>query len=254
VAKGELGNALERERLDAERERRDANFHRITLAHRELAADNLGRALKLLDDCPEDLRQWEWYYLKRLCRFDPVVLRDTSEIHCAAFHPDGEQVAAACDDGTVKVFDVRSGKVLQTLRGHRTGAHVFSVAFRPPDGRYLASAGDDRTVRLWDLSTGHEVFSLPGHMGDYTGMAHAVAFSPDGRHLVAGSDDGVAIVWDAADGREVYRLPEKHENTAVGAAFSPDGRLLATASWGGVLRIWDARTGQLVRRIPAHTD
>jgi eukaryotic-like serine/threonine-protein kinase len=248
-------HALQAETRAKEDLRRDANDHRITLAHRELAADNLGRALRLLDECPEDLREWEWDYLKRLCRFDPVVLPTTSEVHCTAFHPGGEQVAAACADGTVKLFDARSGKVLQTLRGHGAGANVFSVAFRPPDGRYLASAGDDRTVRLWDLSTGHEVFQpRPGHVGDYTGMAHAVAFSPDGRHLVAGSDDGLATVWDAADGRAVHRLPEKHEITAVGAAFSPDGRLLATASWGGVLRIWDARTGQLVRKILAHTD
>jgi eukaryotic-like serine/threonine-protein kinase len=231
--------------------RRDSYFHRIALAHRELSADNLGRALQLLDECPVDLREWEWYYLKRLCRVDPVVLRDTSEIHCAAFHPGGEQVAAACADGTVKVFDARSGKVLQTLRV--PGTYCFSVAFRPPDGRYLASASADRTVRLWDLATGDEVFQRPGHVGDYTGMAHAVAFSPDGRHLVAGSDDGMATVWDAADGREVHRLPEKHENTAVAAAFSPDGRLLATGSWGGVLRIWDVRTGQLVRKILGHT-
>ena len=49
-----------------ERERRDSYFHRITLAHRELSADNLGRALQLLDECPEDLRDWEWHYLMRL--------------------------------------------------------------------------------------------------------------------------------------------------------------------------------------------
>jgi WD40 repeat protein len=231
--------------------RRDSYFHRIALAHRELSADNLGRALVLLDECPEDLRGWEWDYLRRLCRVDPVVLRNKSEIHGVAFHPGGEQVAAACADGTVKVLDARSGKVLQTL--YVPGTYVFSVAFRPPDGRYLASASADRTVRLWDLATGQPVFQRPGHVGDYTGMAQAVAFSPDGRLLVAGGDDGIATVWDAADGREVHRLPEKHENTAVAAAFSPDGRLLATGSWGGVLRIWDARTGQLVRKIPGHT-
>ena len=51
-------------------------FHRIALADRELSADNLGRALELLDECPPGLRQWEWYYLERLCRVEPVILRD----------------------------------------------------------------------------------------------------------------------------------------------------------------------------------
>src|SRR5262249_22679600 len=54
--------------LAVERERREANFHRITLAHQHLSADNLGLALKLLEECPHDLRGWEWRYLMRLCR------------------------------------------------------------------------------------------------------------------------------------------------------------------------------------------
>ena len=86
LAKADLQQTLERER-------RDSYFHRITLAHRELSADNLGRALELLGECPEDLRQWEWHYLMRLCRVEPVILRDTVEVHSVAIHPDGEQLA-----------------------------------------------------------------------------------------------------------------------------------------------------------------
>jgi WD40 repeat protein/serine/threonine protein kinase len=243
-------NALQAETRAKDDLRSDACFHRITLAHRELSLDNLKGALKLLDDCPEDLRQWEWDYLMRLCRFEPLVLRDTSGVNSVAFHPDGNQIAAACGDSTVKVWDLKTGKVIQTLRGHKS--YVFSVAFRPPDGRFLASASADRTIRVWDLTTGAKVFECGGHLGEFNGMAYAVAFSPDGRHLLAGSEDGSAILWDAADGREVRRLPEKHENTAVSVAFSRDGRLLASGSWGGVLRIWEARTGRLLHSIPAH--
>ena len=186
----------------------------------------------------------------RLCRVEPVILRDTAEVRSVVFHPGGEQLAAACGDGNVKIFDARTGKLIKTLRGHESD--VFSVA-QSSDGQHLASASADRTVRLWDVATGREVFQRPGHVGDYAGMAYAVAFSPDGRQLVAGGEDGIATIWDATDGREVHRLPEKHEATAVCAAFSPDGLLLATGSWGGVLRIWNAQSGQLLRKIPAHT-
>ncbi len=222
----------------------------IALADRELSADNLGRVRKLLDECPPGLRQWEWHYLRRLCAVEPTLLQHSAEVHGVAFHPDGGRIAAGCGDGTVKVFDVATRTVIQTLPGHES--YVFSVAFSP-DRRHLASAGADRWVRLWDLATGQEVFRRPGHVGDYSGMTHAVAFSPDGLHLVAGGEDGIATVWDAADGREVHRLPETHENTASCVAYSPDGRRLATGSRGGVVRIWDARTGQLLRRILGHT-
>ena len=41
------------------REQRDSYFHRIDLVHNALSADNLGRALQFLGECPEDLRGWE---------------------------------------------------------------------------------------------------------------------------------------------------------------------------------------------------
>jgi eukaryotic-like serine/threonine-protein kinase len=241
--------ALEAETQAKAELRIDAYFHRITLAHRELSVDNLAGALKYLEECPKDLRGWEWPFLMRLCRVEQVILRDLPEVHSVAFQPGGALIAAACGDGTVKVLDARTGSVAQTLTGHKT--YVFSVAFSP-DGQHLASASADRTVRLWDLATGSELFQRPGQVGDYTGMAYAVAFSPDGRLLVSGNDDGIATLWNAADGREDQRLPERHENMVGSVAFSPDGRLLATGSRGGVLRIWDAQTRKLLHTIPAH--
>src|SRR5262249_31626149 len=83
-------NALQAETEAKERERREANFHRITMAHQHLSADNLGRALKLLEVCPEDLREWEWHYLMRLCRVEPTIIRDKAEFNGVAFRPDGE--------------------------------------------------------------------------------------------------------------------------------------------------------------------
>src|SRR5262249_49592239 len=71
--------------LALEREQRDAYFHRITLAHRELSADNLAGALKVLDDCPKDLCDWEWHYLMRLCQVEPLILPDKTEVNSLAF-------------------------------------------------------------------------------------------------------------------------------------------------------------------------
>src|SRR5262249_27764218 len=65
-ANQDLKESVERERLAAERERWEAYFQRITVAHRELSTDNLAAALRALNDCPEDLRGWEWYYFMRL--------------------------------------------------------------------------------------------------------------------------------------------------------------------------------------------
>ena len=133
-----------RPETDLERERVDAYFHRIALAHRELSADNLGGALKLLDECPEDLRGWEWHYLMRLCRVEPVVIRDKTEVNSLAFSPDGERLASAGGDGAVKVWNSKTGKVIQTLR--RTPRRCVQRCVPPrrqaPGLRRRGSAGE----------------------------------------------------------------------------------------------------------------
>jgi WD40 repeat protein len=225
-------------------------FKNLALAHRELSADNLGEAQKLLDACPPKLRQWEWYYLQRLCRVEPVTIRDQKDgVYSVAFSPDGQRFASARGDGTIGLYDVNTGEEIQSLHGHTD--YVFSVTFHP-DGIHLASASKDRTVRVWDLRTGKEVFHCDGHRGDYLGAAYGVAFSPDGERLAAGGEKGMVSIWNVSDGQKLLDLPG-HEQMAMCVAFSPDGRLLASGTREGFLRIWDPRTGVLLRpRFRAH--
>jgi eukaryotic-like serine/threonine-protein kinase len=230
-----------------EEQRREANFHRITLAHRELSADNLGRALKLLQECPEDLREWEWHYLMRLSRVEPLVIRDEMEFNGVAFSPDGERLASAGGDGAIKIWNSKTGAVVQAFPAHTDA--VISVAFHP-DGKHLASRGADLKVKVWDLTaTGQAVFTEPCDATRKFGMAYTIAFSADGRLLAAGTD-GVVKVWDWKNRQLLHSLPE-HNFHSIPVAFSGDGRL-ATGSFREGLRLWDPETGQLLRTVPAH--
>ncbi|WP_414573464.1 WD40 repeat domain-containing protein, partial [Nostoc sp. CCY 9925] len=65
-----------------------------------------------------------------------------------AFSPDGQTIASASHDNTVKLWN-RNGQVLQTLQGH--SSEVWGVAFSP-DGQTIASASHDNTVKLWNLN------------------------------------------------------------------------------------------------------
>jgi WD40 repeat protein len=112
--------------------------------------------------------------------------------------PHGERFATGGHDGTVTVWDSRSGAQLLTLRGP-AGAHV---AFSP-DGSLLATAHGDGTVRLWDVATGDHLHILRGHEGFVT---HPV-FSPDGNRVAAGGEDSTVRIWHVAQGSEHMTSP-----------------------------------------------
>ena len=148
-----------------------------------------------------------------------------------AFSPDGQRLASASADQTVKIWDTATGKELFALKGH--AARVRSVAFSP-DGQRLASGSDDQTVKIWDSATGKELVALKGHALDVNG----VAFSPDGQRLASGSADQTVRIWDSATGKELSAL-KGHAGAVLSLAFSPDGQRLASANEDGSIHLWE---------------
>jgi WD40 repeat protein len=106
--------------------------------------------------------------------------RDNSGAASMAFSPDGKLLATPHYDNTVRLWEIPSGTVKATLKGHIQG--VFGVAFSP-DGKTLATGGDDRKVKLWNIATLQEVTTLAPLT---TGACRSIRFSPDGRTLAVG--------------------------------------------------------------------
>jgi WD40 repeat protein/serine/threonine protein kinase len=236
-AKDELAQTLERER-------REVYFQRITVAHGELSY-NPAAALRTLLQCPQDLRGWEWNYLMRLSKVEPLVLRDRTRVHGVAFSPDGELLASAGADGFVKIWNSRTGDPVKTF-DTRTRS-VVSVAFHP-DGQHVAFVAAGQ-VRVWDRTGDREWLIGPCDTAREFGTACAVAFSPDGRQLAAGSD-GAVRVWNWENRQLLHTFPG-HDHHSISVAFSRDGQRLATGSWQEGVRIWDPITGgQPLRTLP----
>lgn len=113
-------------------------------------------------------------------------------VDAVAFSPDGKTLAMASREGSVPLWDVAGGNLLETLKGHSSA--VLSLAFSP-DGRTLVSGGTDQTVRLWNVETRRELMQLdPGSVD--LGQVQSLQFSPDGLHLLAAEND--AALWSAA--------------------------------------------------------
>src|SRR4051812_26864660 len=68
----------------------------------------------------------------------------TDYVFAVAFSHYGKRLASASADGTLRLWDVGAGKLLQTIKAHE--GSVYDVALSP-DGTTLATAGGDNLVR-----------------------------------------------------------------------------------------------------------
>ncbi|MCA9679913.1 MAG: serine/threonine protein kinase, partial [Myxococcales bacterium] len=118
-----------------------------------------------------------------LVRMEPIGHHATN----VAFSPDGTQLAAAMADRTVRLWDLATGKLTRTLRGHTD--LVMNVAFSP-DGQLLASTSYDRTIRVWNLAAGTSRV-LRGHAA----AVESVVWLDDGARLLTGGRDGTLRIW-----------------------------------------------------------
>jgi WD40 repeat protein len=115
---------------------------------------------------------------------------DSRFYYAIAFSPDGRTLATGgLDDPIVRVWDVRTGKLIRELDQGTAGVKTLDFS---PDGRILAVSGYAPVASLWDLATGARIgptLSAGSRRAD-------IDLSPDGRELLMTAADGRGAIWD----------------------------------------------------------
>jgi WD40 repeat protein/transcriptional regulator with XRE-family HTH domain len=204
---------------------------------------------------------------------------ETKRIWAVGFSPDGDILATANDDNSVKLWYRTTGRLVHTLADH--GGRVRSLDFSP-DGKHIATGCEDGRIRIWEIASGrlldksglHEharrVYAVDWALtGDLLATAgldgnaqlwnansqqtklitdacggkeiRTCALHPDGTVLAVGGVDTTVHLWQVdADGTPRYATGLRgHTGIVNRLSFSHDGTLLASAADDGNIRLWN---------------
>lgn len=249
--------ALAREQTELAHQNAEHHLYitRVVRAQLEWTAANPAKARTILDLCPRSIRSWEWYHVHRLCHPELRTLQGhRGSVSSVAFCPEGKRLVSSSQDGTVRIWEVASGREIRTLSTHPGPVH--GVTFSPEGTRLVrvgAGASEapavSRVLHIYDAESGALLHSLRGHTDTIT----SVAFSFSGRILASSSRDQTIRLWDARSGSHLCTL-QGHTSTVSRIAFSPDGQTLASAGRDSSVRLWHVQSGKELHVLKAHSN
>lgn len=180
--------------------------------------------------------------IKDIKKGDTVLtLEHQGDVTSLDYSPQGEWLASASEDGTIKTWR-RIGRIVDTFKSKAGGVTVLK--YQPVLDGKLAYGTVNGQLFLID-SKSKEHLSLSGKHVD---AVTSLSFDHSGRRLMSSSLDGWIKLWDVSTGGILLAI---NVNTPVlsAAFFGDEHELLAASGKDGRVALWNSRTGQHIKDL-----
>jgi WD40 repeat protein len=161
----------------------------------------------------------------------------------AGFSADGNRLAVPAADGSIGIWDVGTGKVVQSLKPAAERRRPEEADCRyllfSRDAKQLFAGTASGTIRRWDVESGKELAPLRAHRD----AVRSLHLTRGGAQLVSTSADGMIRRWDVAAGTEIE--PVDGYSGSLYARLSPKGESVLLLDAAGRMDIWDLSNGRL---------
>ncbi|KAM3833199.1 apoptotic protease-activating factor 1 isoform 1-T4 [Vipera latastei] len=146
-------------------------------------------------------------------------------------------------DGTVKVWNILTGKLEKDLTCHEDTVLSCAVS---PDATIFSTTSADKTAKIWSFRSSSALHTLSGHKD----CVRCCTFSLNNELLATGDDHGEIRIWSVSTGKLLHSYSSAttneggsaHGGWVTGLHFSPDGKVLVSS--GGYVKWWNVDTRQ----------
>jgi WD40 repeat protein len=166
----------------------------------------------------------------------------TDKINSLLFSSDANYLLSCSNDSTVKIWDLKSDKLLNNIKTKKT-INVVAIS----DNSNFIAYDNDNEIVIRSFNGDKQIAILKGH---FKGI-NSLKFSPDGNFLASGSSDSTIILWNTRTWKIKKIL--KGQNDEISALdFHISSKYLASGGKNGSLVIWNIKKNQIIQTINTH--